>query len=404
MVRNRPLVALLTAEAISSLGSQMTFLALPWFVLVTTGSAAKMSIVLAVELLPVALLGIPSGALISRLGARTTMVVGDAARAPLMLAIPLLHEAGLLTFPLLLVFVFAIGCFLAPYFSAQRLILPELVGDDERTVAQANAIVEGTQRATALLGPSLAGVLIAVIGATNVLYVDAASFFVSFLILVTFVPRRPPVAESEDARGLLAGIRFLLRDPLLRVLAVTALFLNMFGQMLSASLPVLAFEEFDQSSKIAGLFFAAFGAGSLVGAILAIKLVPRFDPIRLGAVALVALTVPLPLLGLPLPAAAVIVVLFVSSIFGPLVNAPLIGVLTVRTPEALRPKVMTGVLTTALLAGPIGLIVVGPLLGLWGPRPVLVFVAAGQFLATLPFAFLALRSGGKTPSPTLEAA
>jgi hypothetical protein len=105
-----------------------------------------------------------------------------------------------------------------------------------------------------------------------------------------------------------------------------------------------------------------------------------------------------------LPAAAVIVVLFVSSIFGPLVNAPLIGVLTMRTPEALRPKVMTGVLTTALLAGPIGLIVVGPLLGAWGPRPVLVFVAAGQFLATLPFAFLALRSGGKTLSPTLEAA
>jgi hypothetical protein len=80
------------------------------------------------------------------------MVVGDAARAPVMLAIPLLHEAGLLTFPVLL-FVFALGCFLAPYISAQRLILAELVGDDERTVAQANAVVEGTQRATAHLGP-----------------------------------------------------------------------------------------------------------------------------------------------------------------------------------------------------------------------------------------------------------
>ena len=52
MLRNRPLVALLTAEGISSLGSQMTFLALPWFVLVTTGSATKMGVVLAVEILP----------------------------------------------------------------------------------------------------------------------------------------------------------------------------------------------------------------------------------------------------------------------------------------------------------------------------------------------------------------
>ena len=179
----------------------MTFLALPWFVLVTTGSAAKMSIVLAVEILPIALLGIPSGALVARLGARTTMVLGDAGRAPLMLAIPLLHEAGLLSFPLLLVCVFALGCFFAPYFSSQRLILPELVGDDEATVAQANAVVEGTQRATALLGPALAGILIAVIGAANVLYVDAASYFISFLILVTLVPRRPPVpAERRLSR------------------------------------------------------------------------------------------------------------------------------------------------------------------------------------------------------------
>ena len=404
MLRTRGLIALLSAEAISSLGAQMTFLALPWFVLVTTGSAAKMSLVLAVELLPVALLGIPSGMVISKWGARKTMVVGDAARAPLMLAIPLLHEAGWLSFPVLLACVFAMGCFLAPYFSAQRLILPELVGDDESTVAQANAVVEGTQRSTALLGPSLAGILIAVIGAANVLYVDAVTYFVSFLILVTLVPRRPPVEATEESGGLLAGVRFLFRDRLLRVLTVTALFLNMFGQMLVASLPVLAFDEFDGSSTIAGLFFAAFGAGAVVGSILAIKLVPKFEPIRLGAVALVCLTIPIPLLGLPIPAGAVMLVLFVGSIFGPLVNAPLIGLLTMRTPEALRPKVMTGVLTMALLAGPIGLVVVGPLLQDWGPRPVLLLVAACQFLASLPFAIVAFRRREPTAPVTLEAA
>ena len=404
MLRTRGLLALLTAEAISSLGAQMTFLALPWFVLVTTGSAAKMSLVLAVELLPVALLGIPSGIVISKWGARKTMVVGDAARAPLMLAIPLLQEAGWLSFPLLLACVFAMGCFLAPYFSAQRLILPELVGEDESTVAQANAVVEGTQRATALLGPSLAGILIAVIGAANVLYFDAVTYFISFLILVTLVPKRPPVEATEESGGLLAGIRFLFRDRLLRVLTITALFLNLFGQMLVVSLPVLAFDEFDESSTIAGLFFAAFGAGAVVGSILAIKLVPKFDPIRLGAVALVCLTIPIPLLGLPIPAGAVILVLFVGSIFGPLVNAPLIGLLTTRTPEALRPKVMTGVLTMALLAGPIGLVVVGPLLQNWGPRPVLLLVAAGQFLASLPFAFVAFRRREPTAPVTLEAA
>jgi MFS family permease len=58
----------------------MTFLALPWFVLATTGSPTKMSIVLAVELAPVAILGIPSGAVIARWGARRSMLVSDLAR------------------------------------------------------------------------------------------------------------------------------------------------------------------------------------------------------------------------------------------------------------------------------------------------------------------------------------
>jgi MFS family permease len=331
-------------------------------------------------------------------------VLGDAARAPLMVSIPVLQEAGLLTFPRLLACVFAFGCFLAPYYSAQRLILPELVGDDEHTVAQANAVVEGAQRASALVGPALAGLLIAIIGASNVLYVDGATFAFSFVVLATLVPRRPPIEAGEDAHGILAGIRFVLRDRLLRTLGVTALFLNMFGQMLAASLPVLAFDQYGGSSKVAGAFFASFGAGAVLGSAIAVKVVPRHDPIRLGALALVALTVPIPLLGLPLPVVGVMAVLFTSSLFGPLVNAPLIGVITMRTPEPLRAKVMTGVLTVALLAGPVGLLVVGPLLGAWGPRPVLLFVAAGQFLASLPFAFVALRSGAQAPPPTLEAA
>lgn len=391
MLRKPGLLALLVAESVSSLGSQMTFLALPWFVLVTTGSPTKMGVVLAVELLPVALLGIPSGTLVSRLGARRTMMVGDLARVPLMASLPVLHTAGLLSFPVLLGLVFAIGCFLAPYFSSQRVILPELVGDDERTIAQANAIVEGVQRATSLVGPATAGVLIAVVGATNVLYVDAATFLFSFLALALFVPRRPPLPATEQSKGLFAGVRFIRRDRILASLVLTALFANMFGQMLGASIPVLAYEEYGGSSRLAGIFFGGFGLGAVVGTVIAVRIMPRFDPLRLGAVAFIAMSLPLWLLGLHLPAAVVVAVLAVSSLFGPLINAPLIGVITARTPEALRPKVMTSVLTFALLAGPVGLLLAGPMLEGWGPRVVFLVVAGGQLLAVVPFATVALR-------------
>ena len=128
------------------------------------------------------------------------------------------------------------------------------------------------------------------------------------------------------------------------------------------------------------------------------RIVPRFDPIKLGGASLVALSLPLPLLAFDLPVAAIVAVLAVSSFFGPLVNAPLIGVITTRTPAALRAKVMTAVLTVAMLAGPLGLLVAGPLLESQGPHRVLLIVAAGQFLAAMPFASLAFRRAAAAPA------
>ena len=398
ILRNRSLVALIASEVISSLGSRITFLALPWFVLVTTGSASKMGVVLAVELAPVALLGILSGSVVATLGARRTMQLSDLARVPLMCSIPLLHSAGMLTFPLLLALVFLIGCFLAPFFASQRVILPELVGEDETTVAQANAVIEGATTLTNLLGPVAAGLLIAGLGATNVLYVDAATFLLSFLTLTFFVPARPPLPQTEDAKGVLAGLRFLLRDALLWRIGLAAVFLNMFGSMLSAALPVLAFEKFDESSRVAGALFGSLGAGALLGTVLAMKLMPRFKPLKLAAFGIVALPLPIFLLSLDLPLWATMAALFASTVPQPLVNAPVIGLMTTRTPEALRPKLMTAVLTVAMLAGPIGFAAAGPLLEELGTHAVFAIVATGMTTFALYFASVALRFGPRDVS------
>ena len=110
----------------------MTFVALPWFVLATTGSPAKMGWVLAAEMLPVALFGIPAGSVIARLGAKRTMLVSDAVRGPLMLVIPILHRTGHLSFAALLGITFAIGVFTAPYFASSRIVVPEVAGRTSR--------------------------------------------------------------------------------------------------------------------------------------------------------------------------------------------------------------------------------------------------------------------------------
>lgn len=389
ILRNPSLLGLTAAEAVSRLGSQMTFLALPWFVLVTTGSPSKMGLVLAAELIPMAVLGIPAGSVLTRYGARTSMLAADLIRVPIMASIPLLHSAGALSFPLLLVLVAAFGVFGAPYFAAQRVILPELLGSDERTIAQANSVVEGATMTSGLLGPPLAGVLIPVIGAANVLYVDAGTFLFSFLALFVFVPRRERVSTEEPGR-VLDGLRFMLRDALLGPLSVVIVLFNGMGQMLTAALPVLAFERY-HSAHAGGLLFGAYGVGGLAGTVVAFQLVTKLDPLKLASVAVLIIALPLWLLVLHIPLALALVVVGAMAFGSALTNAPMFGVLTTRTPPHLLPRLMTAVTTLAICAGPLAVIAAGYVMQHVGLRANFLVVAIGATLSSFLFVGIVTR-------------
>jgi predicted MFS family arabinose efflux permease len=400
-VKKSAVSALVLAEIISVLGTRMTYLALPWFVLVTTGSPGKMTLVLAVEIAPVAILGIPSGALVQRIGARNTMLVSDFVRAPLLASIPLLHAAGALSFGLLLGIVFLLGCFMAPYFASQRTILPELVGEDERAMSQGNSLIEGGTAFAALIGPALAGLLIPFIGAPNVLYVDAATYFIAFVLVLAFVPRRKPLAQAVQS-GVLAGLRFLLGDRLLAPLAATVIAFGFLGAGMSAGLPFYAFEQFEGSARIAGLFYAALGAGALVGSLAAVVLVRRFPPLRLAGYGALAFVVPVWVLPFLPPWPVVFVALFAATFFTPLINGPIMAVLTSRTPENLRAKVITAVISINTLAAPLGFLLAGQVLEHWGVAPLFTMVVAGMTWAVVVFATIVLRH--REPDPAVEPA
>jgi MFS family permease len=392
ILRNRSLAAILCAELVSLSGSAMTFVALPWFVLITTGSTAKMGWVLAAELLPVGLLGIPSGSLIARLGAKRTMNLCDAARVPLMAAIPILHWSGHLTFPMLLAFTFALGCFMAPYYSSSRLILPEVLGEDETLVAQGGAFVQAANQVTQLAGPIIAGVLIAWIGAPGVLLIDAATYAFSFVVIFVFVRAGKPVPADESSRGVFAGLRYVVRDKVLGPMMAAAAFINFVAQGLIAMLPVLVLRRFDADPKIVGFFFAAFGAGALIGSLVAAQVVRKVPLLRLAGIAIVAMALPLWLLALDLPWPVVLVVLAAFGFCAPLVNAPVLSILTVRPPEALRPKVLTAVMTISVVIGPLGFLAVGLALQYVSMGVVFLVIAAAFTAGALAFS-AAVRGG-----------
>lgn len=392
MLRNRTTLALLAADLVSMTGTQMTFVALPWFVLVTTGSVAKMSYVLAAEIAPMAIFGIPSGSLVARLGARRTMLLSDSLRAPLMLLVPLLHWTGGLTFPLLLVVVFVLGLFSAPYYAAQRTIIPEIYGTDERLVSKISAVFGGALQVTLILGPALGGILVAAFGAPTVLLIDAATYVVAFVLVAVFVRGGKPVPQDESSRGVLAGVRFLARDRVLGPMTLTLILLDAAASGLFTSLPALAYLRFGQDAKIVGWLFAAFGIGAVGGSVLAMKALDRFSPLRLAAGAMVLVVLPLWALVATLPWEAVGVVLLACGVFVPLVNAPIMGLLSTRPPEALRAKVMTAVMTASALGGPAGRLVIGPMFANWGINTAYAVLAGAISLGALLFVLATLRA------------
>lgn len=386
MIRNRSIIALLAAEVVSGLGTQMTWLALPWFVLVETGSATRMGLVYAAETIPIAVLGIPAGSVVQRLGARTTMLGCDLLRAPLLALVPILHSAGALSFPVLLGLVALMGVFTTPYFSSQRLILPEVIGDDEALLGQANSLVEGFQRLSTLIGPAIAGVLIGIMGATNVLWLDAGSFLFSFVVVLLFVVTRAPTPIEEGAeRGWRAALRFVGHDRLLLRGSIASFCFGFLFSLLFASFPVLAYVRYDQSPRVAGFLFAAWGAGSVAGSVLAYRLIVRMPPLRLAAIGAIVTSLPLWFLVPDLPVWGVALVLIVSGGAIPAINAPYIALLQTRVPPALRAQVLQTLLTINTLLAPLGFALAGPLLSWLGVQGVYVLVAVLASFATLVF-------------------
>ncbi|HEY2354230.1 MAG TPA: MFS transporter [Gaiellaceae bacterium] len=403
MWRNRSLVGLITAELVSLTGSSMTFVALPFFVYLTTGSTAKMGWVLAAEMLPIAIFGIPAGTVIAKLGAKRTMLISDAARGPLMLVIPVLHHYGKLSFPALLATAFAIGIFAAPYYASSRLVIPEIAGEDEQAVASVNAILSGANQITQLAGPVLAGVLIALATPATVLVVDGCTYVVSFLIIATVVRAGARVESAAEQEGVLAGLKFLLKDSLLGPIMIAACVLNFVAQGIVLGVQAVDIFRYDESGYDLAVLFAGFGIGALLGSIVAQQVTQKMSLQKLAAVAIVLMPLPLFLLAptTALPVAVVAVAGF--AFFTPLVNAPIFGILTVRTPVELRPKVMTAVITVATMAGPFGFIAAGYILRHVSLDAFFVGLPALLLLASLGLAAALLRGSDDEPVPVVAA-
>jgi MFS family permease len=385
-----PLLALMTANAVSLLGNVVAAVAIPWFVLVTTGSVARTGVAAFFTTLPLALGALFGGAVADRMGARKASVASDVLSAAAVAAIPLLDAVGELDFTRLLVLAFLGSLFDAPGQAAREALLPEAAARARTPLERATALWTTTEHAGYVLGAPAAGVLIATLGAPSALWVDAATFAASAAVVASAAPAIATVAERRRyLRDLAAGLLFVARERILLAFLITATVGNfLIAPLAPVILPVYARQELGGASDLAVLV-GAYGAGGLAGALAFATLGSRAPrrPLFLGvwivypalSYALVALP------SLPYAAAVMLLIGAGAGMLGPVEQL----VRQERTPPQLRARVFATFMASLAFAVPPATLLAGLLVDAAGLRITLAAIATGN--AALALFVLAAR-------------
>ena len=403
-----PLGALLAANAISITGNRITQLAIPWFVLQTTGSVAKTGLVGFFSLLPFVISAALSGVIVDRLGYRRASIVSDLASGASVLLIPILYHTVGLPLAALLALVFAGALLDAPGHTARETILPQLVERAGTTIERGTSLFDGVSRGANMLGAPLAGVLIAVIGPANVLIVDAATFAVSALLMRLFVPAPEPKDEDAAPEKYLAQLRvgyaFLWRTPLVRAIVVMVLVTNMIDAAMGGVLMPVYADRVLGSVVALGLMSGAMGATAFAGTLIFAWIghrLPRVSTLvasfTLGGPSRFFLLAALPGIG------PVLVGFTIAGIgIGPI--NPIFGTLLYeRVPEQLRARVF-GAVTAGVMAGaPIGALLGAGCVEWLGLQATFVVFGLVYLACTLsPLVVPAWRDAGRRPALATE--
>ncbi|NUT03220.1 MAG: MFS transporter [Hamadaea sp.] len=348
MNRRAPLAGLLVASTLSLLGSRMTMIALPWLVLVTTGSAAKTGLVGAAELVPYVLACALGGPVIDKVGGRRISVVADLLSLFVIGAIPLLHGSGRLGLPLLTLLVAVAGLLRGFGDTAKRgAMFPQAVAKSGVEMTRAATLVDGTSRAAGLIGGILAGPLIVWLGdAAEVLLLDAISFGVCAVIvgLLVRVPGKADRAAEPYGVALRGGLAYLRGDRLVLGLILMLFVTNMLDQGFSAVLvPLWARDIFGTPAGI-GLVGGSFGLGAVLGNIAFSFLAPKLPRWALFAVGFLIAGAPRYFfLAFGAPGWAIVVLGLVDGLAIAAVNPILSAVMYERVPEHLQARTGAGV-------------------------------------------------------------
>ncbi|MEU6076452.1 MFS transporter [Micromonospora sp. NPDC047074] len=388
LLRDRNFGLILAGQTTSELGSRVANVAVPLLAASTLrASVFQVALLTALAWLPYLIFSLPAGILADRVDQRRLMVACDLGRAALLLSVPVVALAGRLTLAFLYAVVGLSGVLTVLFTVAHKSMLPRLVPADR--LVDANAKLTVSQDSAELVGPTLGGVLVGLVGAARTFVVTGLAFAVSglTLLLIRNVRAAPAPRDRVPLRvEMTEGLAFVRRQPiLLRILACTTT--SNFFVMASGSIEVVfLLQELHAPPALVGLVFSVSAVGGLVVGALTHRLTAWLGSAR---VIWVAMAAPGPLyLLMPLAQPGWGVLLYGVGLAAFSANAVLYNVATLTYRQRITPPALLGRVNAAFLwvcfgVIPLGALTGGTLASQLGLRPALWICVLGTWSAAL---------------------
>ncbi|MFB6956014.1 MFS transporter [Streptomyces sp. NPDC056309] len=391
----RPLAGVLAAMAVSLTGTRVSAVALPWFVLVTTGSATQTGLAAFCEMTPYVLVKAFTGPLVDRIGPRTVSWTTDLASAAAAAAVPLFHTLDLLSFPLLLALVALIGAARGPGDLAKEVMVPEAAERGRVPLERATGLSGVTERLASTLGLAAGGALVGLLGPLTGLVVNAGCFALGSVIIGLSLPpgmgraaEEPPsqaagAAEPGYWRRFAEGFTFLRGELLLLSVIVMVAVTNLLDAgFVSVLVPVWA-KESGNGPAVIGLVGSVMGGAAVLGSLIASVAARRLRRrlvfftgfLLAGAPRFLILASDAPL--------GLVLAVFALSGFGAGFVNPVLGALFFeRVPRRMLGRVKALSNSLGYAGIPLGGLVAGAAVASAGLVPVLLAGGAAYFLTT----------------------
>jgi H+ antiporter protein len=362
-----PLFQIFFAALTAGAGNGISIVAFPWLVLQHNGSALDASIVAMAGTLPLLVATLIAGAAVDYLGRKRVSMISDALSALAVAAVPVIawtFGVGAINVVVLAALA-ALGAFFDPAgMTARETMLPEAATRAGWTLDHANSVYEAVFNLAYIVGPGIGGLLIATLGGVNTMWVTAAAFALSIVSVAVLrlegagTPSREHMPEVWA--GIVEGLKFVWHTPVLRTLAFVDLAATGLYMPMESVLFPKYFTDRNEPAHL-GWVLVALSVGGLIGALGYAVLSKYANRRTIMLTAVLVLGVAMTIIAFlpPLPVILVLCAL-VGLVYGPM--APIYNyVMQTRAPARLRGRVVGVMGSLAYAAGPLGLVVAGPL-------------------------------------------